>query len=84
MSDRKWAHREDCCIIRSNSDHSLRMHGSAVVVDCDGDKVFAVPDSFTDEQVWLCLAVANSAFADGYDQGEHGKAREIAKALYLD
>ena len=79
----KWRHREDCEIVRPDSTYDVRIDGCAVVMDCDGERVFSVPESWTDAQIWACLEIANRAYATGKDAGQLGKAHEIAKALYL-
>jgi hypothetical protein len=59
------------------------MEGRAVLMDCDGERIFSVPESWTDDQIWNCLAIANRAYWNGFQYGGRDKAHEITKALYL-
>ena len=85
MSEKKWIHKENCEIVRPGSNYSIQVPGQAVLMDAsEGDRVFVVPESWTDDQIWECLRVANTAFGCGHTSGEHSKAREIVKALFLE
>lgn len=81
--EQKWRYKNDCAIVRPDNFHA-HTADMAALVDCDGDCVFTVPNSWTDEQIFKCLEIANRAYAAGYASGERSKAYEIAKALYLD
>ena len=82
MEDHKWRYKEDCSIVRPDHMHA-HTADLAALVDCDGDCVFTVPNSWTDTQIFKALEIANRAYAVGYSTGERAKAHEIAKALYL-
>ena len=75
MSDALWifAHPEDCRIFRSN--------GKAVLYDCDGDPLFTVIESWSDDQIWAALNIANVAFRRGAKVGEEHKKRQLLDAL---
>lgn len=80
----QWIDKDDCENYRSNSKYDLRIPGSVVLMDAtEGYRIFILPESFTDDQVWECLRVANIAYAKGYEHGEEGKAREIRDALFI-
>ena len=79
-----WIHKDDCEIVRPDSTYDIRLDGHVVVMNCDGERVFTVPESWTDEQVWECIRIANYAHSQGFESGMRSKAREIRKTLYLD
>lgn len=84
MNSEKWIHAEDCEIVRPDSTYDIRVHGHAVLMDTtEGSRVFIVPDSFTDEQIWECLRIANVAHECGYASGQRAKTLEIRKVLGL-
>jgi len=83
--DTMWIHKEDCDIIRDDSEYDICVKDHAVLIDTtDGSRVFVVPDSFTDEQIWECLRIANTAFNYGHVQGVQSKIRDIRQTLGLD
>jgi len=71
------AHPEDCGIERNLEN----MPGFAVMMDCDGEQIFSVPDSWTDEQMFIVLNIVNNAFSRGTSFGELKKAQEIKTML---
>ncbi len=73
----KLAHREDCTILRGKEGNP----GFAMLIDCDGDEIFSVPETWTDNQVWEALDIANRVFSKGIDAGKAMKASEIRRAL---
>lgn len=70
-------HLDDCEILR---DYSPEPH-RAVLFTRDGDQLWSVPDTWTDEQIWAALQFANRAYAMGYRSGVHHKMLEIRQAL---
>ena len=82
-AEKKWRYKEDCSVIRTDSDYYIKEDGRAVLMDCDGIPVFDVPDTWTDEQIFQCLEIANKAYGRGFNVGQLSKAHEIARALYL-
>jgi hypothetical protein len=73
----KLAHRKDCKILRGRAGNP----GFSMVIDCEGDEVFSVPESWTDDQVWRVLDIANMAYGMGCSVGRRMKASEIKQAI---
>ncbi len=63
--------KEECIIVRPGSCLDAVIDGSAVVVDSDGNRVFSVDESFSDEQVWQCLVAVNIGYRAGLVDGEN-------------
>jgi hypothetical protein len=80
----KWFEKKDCEIVRPDSQWDVRVPGHAVLMDTEGARIFVVPETFTDDQIWECLRIANVAYAEGDRNGKYAKAREIARALFID
>lgn len=73
----KFRHEEDCRVERTEN-----ITGPvADLYDCEGDKVWTFPDSFTDEQIMAALAFANHAYKLGVGIGANRKAEEIRSVL---
>lgn len=73
----KYRYREDCLIERND----VRWPASAVLFDCDGNRVHRFDEDWTDDQIWAALEFANSAYAHGLTVGAVNKAYEIRKVL---
>lgn len=81
----KWIDKNNCEIVRPDSKWDIRVPGHVVLMDTtDGTRVMVVPETFTDEQIWECLRIANIAYGYGHHHGERAKAREIKKALLIE
>ncbi len=79
----RLAYKEDCEIIRNREVADIPFNDRAVLMDCDGEVVFDVDNSWTDEQVWEALRLMDVAFGKGVDVGKSSKACEIRRALDL-
>ena len=55
--------------------------GLAVLMDCDGEIVFTVPEDWTDHQIYKALSIANNAFRYGKEVGVIEKVQEIKEVL---
>lgn len=79
-----WIDKDDCKIVRPDSAYDIKVPGSAVLMDAtEGTRLFVVPESWTDEQIWRCLEIANMAFTEGDGQGSRRKVWEIKTALNI-
>lgn len=76
----KYLHPEDCHIERTDNGFGKQI---AVLRDDDGTHVTKFPDVWTDEQIMLALAFANSFYAKGIEQGKARKAAEIKACLQI-
>ncbi|EGI7654928.1 hypothetical protein T6R82_003476 [Salmonella enterica subsp. enterica serovar Montevideo] len=77
MSVDMYRYEEECSVERTEN----IVGPVAELYDCDGDKVWTFPDSFTDEQIMAALAFANHAYKVGISIGSDRKAEEIRRAL---
>lgn len=77
MAEEARAPRGECAIERDHEDWP----DQAVVLDGYATKVFGVPKSWRDEDIWLVLRIFNSAFAEGHTKGELSKAAEVRKSI---
>lgn len=77
MSTDMFRYQADCHIERTDN-----MKGPvAELHDCEGDKVWTFPASFTDEQIMAALAFANYTYRVGISVGSERKAEEIRSVL---
>ena len=72
----KYADRSDCDIIIDQ--------GQKVVMDCDGEKLLAVGNSWNDAQVWQALAFLNQGYALGKSAGGLEVLRDIKKVWRIE
>jgi hypothetical protein len=77
MSFDKYRHKEDCHVERAEK----KGCPVAELYDCEGEKVWDFPGSFTDEQIMVALAFANHTFKAGINIGVERKAEEIRRVL---
>lgn len=80
---KKLAHKEDCEIIRSDSEYNCKIDGRAVIYETDMGALFDVPEEWSDEQIWECLRIANGAHDKGFSRGQLAKTVEIRRVLDL-
>lgn len=73
------AHKSDCSIFRDLTFYEDK----AILMDCDGEILFAFPKSWTDEQIFTALEFANKAHSIGFKRGKLAKIHEIRTALNL-
>ena len=73
------AKKEHCSIVRPNSLLPSRIQGHAVVVDLAGERIFAVDESFNDEQVWECLTAVNRGYRAGLVAGENSVLTNVKR-----
>jgi hypothetical protein len=69
----KYRLKEDCTIMREEEKVTL--------LDCDGDEVFSLPPSWTDEQIWTVLKLQNIAYSTGVCVGRAQIQSEIREVL---
>ena len=80
MAFKYYEHPDDCEVQRNQTDYPDR----AVLINCDGDVIFNVPENWTDEQIISALRFANTTHHKGYEIGRMEKAQEIRKAINCD
>lgn len=78
MSVDMYRYEEECSVERTEN---IVGRPVAELYDCDGDKVWTFPDSFTDEQIMAALAFANHTYRVGINVGVERKAEEIRSVL---
>ncbi len=70
------------------SDYSIIRDGATqnttVIHDCDGNYLFSVPPSFSDDDIKAVVRVANGVYSNGYEYGMKMKQIEIKTALGWD
>ena len=62
MSETDWRAREDCGLVRSG--------GQVKIFDADGYLLFVLPDSWSDDDAWVCFQIANKAHREGVERGK--------------
>jgi len=72
-----YAYKCDCDIIRNHVDYG----GMALLIDCDGDTIFVVPDTWSDDQIWTALDIANSYYSKGRKVGKAIMQCDIKRVL---
>ncbi len=80
MSNKDYADRDDCEVIRNHPDY----FGSALLMDCNGDIILEVSETWIDSQIFTALRFANKTYRVGHADGVRKKTQEIRKALELD
>jgi hypothetical protein len=72
--------KDDYLFIRNDKHYQ----GYAVLINCEGDMEFKVPETWTDEQVWTAMNIANAYYENGVKWGETKKELEIKKCLGIE
>ena len=75
----KYRHKEDCTIMRGLKEFP----GKVILFDNEGEEVFALPETWTDDQVWTALRLQNRAYDVGVCVGRTRKLNEIKAALEI-
>lgn len=63
----KWTCKKDCSVERNLDKYP----GMAVLMDCNGDILLIVPDTWKDCQLFTALEFANRAFRNGERMGRN-------------
>lgn len=66
VNDMEIVNKDDCSIVRNKEYTDI---GLLAVFNCDGDLVFTLPSDFSDDDVWMVLGIANSAYSIGHKHG---------------
>lgn len=69
--------RDDCTIVREHPDNM----DYAVLFDSNGDIVFRVPKSWTDNQIWAALYIGNGMYSAGFQAGMDRKMEQIREVI---
>lgn len=62
-----YVHPGDCRVERGLDDYP----GQAILMDCDGEVLLVVPDTWEDHHLFTALDFANQAFRRGKDVGRN-------------
>ena len=73
-----FAHKSDCSIKKSPSGRHKDLFNG------EGEFIASFDVSWTDDQIWRALDLANAAYTLGRKVGRAGKAAEIRQALEED
>ena len=74
-----YRYKEDCFVERENSIHPDKVW----VFDNEGNELFRVPASFTNDDIWKVLDLMNYAYDLGLSVGRRLKADEIKSVLEI-
>lgn len=67
--------KDECTI------HRKVREGLAVVFDNEGNELFAVPESWADDQIWHCFGLVHHFYKEGINMGRFKCQLDIQEAL---
>lgn len=73
-----FAHKSDCTIVLSSTGRQKHL------LDGAGELITPFDVSWTDDQIWRALDLANAAYSLGHKTGMSTKAAEVRKVLELE